>query len=56
MTSKETWTQPSTPDGQAICERLEAIHALLETLTEHQGAQGLGWSGGQTVGEEQADL
>jgi hypothetical protein len=54
MTINETWTQPTTPDGQAICERLEAIHALLETLTENQGqgAQGLGWSGGQTVVEE----
>ncbi|GAB3598060.1 hypothetical protein [Microbacterium tumbae] len=46
MTNNEAWTEPVTADAQAICERLEAIHALLATLTERQGTQGLGWTGG----------
>jgi hypothetical protein len=46
--TNNTFTQPATADAQAICERLDAIHAILQQLSENQGPQGLGWDGGQT--------
>ena len=50
MTTNDTFTPAATTDGQAICDRLDAIHADLQTLIDQQqGAQGLGWDGAQTT-------
>lgn len=49
MTTNDTFTPAATTDGQAICDRLDAIHADLQTLIGQQGTQGLGWDGAQTT-------
>ncbi|WP_243228913.1 hypothetical protein [Microbacterium sp. CIAB417] len=49
MSINDTFTPPTTTDGQAICDRLDAIHADLRELIAQQGTQGLGWDGGQTT-------
>jgi len=49
MTTNDTFTPAATTDGQAICDRLDAIHADLQTLIGHQGTRGLGWDGAQTA-------
>ncbi|WP_460798246.1 hypothetical protein [Microbacterium sp. GXF0217] len=54
MTTNDTFTQATTTDGQAICDRLDAIHADLQTLITQQGTHGLGWSGAKTTTEEDA--
>ncbi|WP_160173244.1 hypothetical protein [Microbacterium sp. CH12i] len=45
MATNNAWTEPVSNDTKAICERLDAIHSLLERIAENSGSQGIGWTG-----------
>ncbi|GGH34367.1 hypothetical protein [Microbacterium album] len=38
-TTPEEWTSPTSTEVRAVCDRLEAIHALLQAIEQHQRQQ-----------------